>query len=80
MAGEILGIGLPDLHLGACRPKPRTEVLLQLGLLARGILHVSSRRVEADQLASECDEIVTTVRDRIDDPLLSIAQCHGVRS
>ena len=80
VAGEVSRIGLPDLHLGSCRPKTRTEVLLELNLLPRRVLHLPGRRVEADQLGGERDEIVATARDRIDDPLLSIAQRHGVRS
>ena len=80
VAGEVCGIGLPDLHFRSCRPKPRTEVLLEGNLLARRVLHLPGGGVEADQLRGERDEIVATACERIDDPLFSIAQGHGVRS
>ena len=80
VAGEVCGIGLPDLHFRSCRPKARTEVLLEGHLLARWILHLPGGGVEADQLRGERDKIVATACERIDDPLFSIAQRHGVRS
>jgi hypothetical protein len=80
VAGEVRRIGLPDLHFRSCRPKTRAEVLLERSLLAWRILHLPRGGVEADQLRGERDEIVATARDRIDDPLLSIAQGHGIRS
>jgi hypothetical protein len=80
VAGEVCGIGLPDLHFRSRGPKTGTEVLLEGNLLARRVLHLAGGGVEADQLRGERDEILATACDHIDDPLFSIVQGHGVRS